>query len=627
MILRRLILLFAMLSCSQSLFSQPPAIDKKPPATDKDQVRETEAGKISLKLKNMDIIEVFNILSQKGKLNIITGSDVRGRVTLFLDNVDVWTAFRLVAESNNLAYVREGDVVRVFTDREHEILYGRRFYDKTAVKVFPIRQTKAEVLKATVEGLKSRIGRVYVDENSNAIVVIDSRPNLKKVAETLEALDVPLNTAVYSLKHADGTQMEEKLKPFLSKRGSLQVDAITNKIIVTDVPGTFEVVERLIQEYDTAPFVVTRIFNLKYGKFDQIKEKLEKEITEGIGKIHADERTNKVAITDLPEKLDQMEGIILAFDEKHREVIIEAKIVQVRLSKNFKFGINWEYIATTVRDRALNLNMSSGFELLSELPQADTATIGRFEQRIPTRPPPFDSRNATHPGGRLFLAGLGKGGEDGLGNPYQAVIDALKETGDVNILSSPRIAVLHGEEAKIQVGTNEAYVTSTAVQNTTNVTTAENVNFIQVGVLLKVKPLINEDLYVTMEVEPEVSSVSTFLQTASGNRIPIVRTSNAKTRVMVKDGVTVVIGGLIDRSLNKRISKVPILGSIPILGLPFKRIEDETISAELVIFLTPYIITGDVPTNEESRFKDTLELPKKDERKNILDDFKDFAVN
>jgi len=618
------IAMFLCLSAFAPLLWGQPAIEPEPVSNSQQDKTVVDSGKISLKLKNMDIIEVFNILSQKGKMNIIAGNDVRGRVTLFLENVDVWTAFRLIVETNNLAYVREGEIVRVFTDREYEILFGQRFYDKTQAKVFSIRQTKAEFLKPTIDGMKSRIGKVFVDDNSNSIIVVDSAANVSKIAETIAALDVPLETEVYEMEYADAKSLEEKLKPFLSKRGSIQIDTITNKVIVSDVPGSFQVISKLVKEYDSKPFVKTEIFDLKYAKFDQIKEKLEKEITEGIGFIRADERTNKVAITDLPEKIARMSSIIHAFDEKHREVVIEAQIVQVRFGKNFKYGINWEYIATTLADRAVNLNVSSGFEVLSELPQTDTGSVEAFDQRIPTRVPPFDQRTSVHPGGRLFLAGLAEGGNDGLGNPYQGVIDLLKKTGDVSILSSPRITVLHNEEAKIQVGTNEAYVTNTVVQNTTSATTAENVNFIQVGVILKVKPLINDEGYVTLQIEPEVSSVSNFLVTSSGNRIPIVRTSNAKTRVMVKDGVTIIIGGLIDKNVRKDTSKIPILGSIPILGLLFKKIDNETTNAELVIFLTPHIISGDVSTSENERFKEVFDPPKEDNK--IMDDLKDFIA-
>jgi len=107
-----------------------------------------------------------------------------------------------------------------------------------------------------------------------------------------------------------------------------------------------------------------------------------------------------------------------------------------------------------------------------------------------------------------------------------------------------------------------------------------------------VTPTINQEGFVTMKIKPEVSSVTRTLTTASGNQIPIVQTSTAETTIMVKDGVTIIIAGLIeDQSLNTT-KKVPILGDIPILGAAFRSKEEEVIKSELVIFLTPTIISG-----------------------------------
>ncbi|MDP3980615.1 MAG: secretin N-terminal domain-containing protein [Chlamydiota bacterium] len=570
-------------------------------------------SKISLKLKNMDIIEVFNILSQKGKLNIVAGNNVRGRVTLFLENVNVWEAFKHVAETNNLAYIREDDVIRVITDREYELLYGQRFFDKTSVRIFRLKYTQIEFLKPVIEGLKSRIGNILLDTTSNSIIVSDTDETMDVIAHTIESLDVPLTTKVYLMKYANPKEIEAKISPLISKRGNIQYDTNANKIIVTDIPASFELIDTLINEYDAISGLSTVIFTLKYADYEKIQEQIKTQITEDVGIIEVDERTDKIVVTDYPDVVEKIAKIILAFDDKHREVIIEAKLIQINLENAFKYGVNWEYVATAIANQNISLQLSSAFSVLSEIPQADTSPYYPYQQKISTKVPPFDQRAAVNPGGRVMFAGLADGGIDGQGNPYQGIIDALRTQGNVNILSTPKIAVINHEEAKIQVGTNEAYVTTSVVQNSSNATTAESVNFIQVGVLLKVTPHINEDGYVTMDIEPEVSSVASFLQTASGNQIPIVRTSNAKTTVMVKDGVTIVIGGLIDRIIRKRKKRVPILGSIPILGLPFKSVDNEEINRELVIFLTPHIISGDVQTDElirfDKRFPDTNKLP------------------
>ena len=175
---------------------------------------------------------------------------------------------------------------------------------------------------------------------------------------------------------------------------------------------------------------------------------------------------------------------------------------------------------------------------------------------------------------------------------FETVIELLQTVGTTDVLSTPRISVVENEEAKILVGTREAFITSVVTQTQQAATTSEEVTFIDVGVSLTVTPTINQEGFVTMKIKPEVSSVTRTLTTASGNQIPIVQTSTAETTVMVKDGVTIVIAGLIeDQSLNTT-KKIPILGDIPILGAAFRSKEEEVIKSELVIFLTPTIISG-----------------------------------
>ena len=571
-----------------------------------------EEIRISLKLKNMDILEVFNILSQRGKINIIAGTNVRGRVTLFLDNVDVWDAFRIIMEINNLAYMKQDDIVKVMTEREYEILFGAKFYDKSIVKVYPVKHTKASILKPTAEALKSRVGKVLLEENTNSIIIIDAPNHVKKIISALEALDVPIETVVYSLKYSIPATIEEKLKPLLTSRGLIHSDTQTNKIIITDVASNMGIVHKIIDEVDNPPVVTTRVFPLQYAKHDVIGEKIEQMLTKDLGTMSLDERTNKVAITDTPDTIRRIGELIAEFDAQHKEVLIECQILQVTLSDEFKYGLNWEQILTELQNRNFNLNISSAFSQLTDNALPDTA--------------PFDYRAGQHPGGRIIATGVLEGGKDGRGNPYQAILEIIRDTGNVDILSAPRITVVDNQTAEIQVGTNEAYVTSSETLNASTSTTSESVNFIRVGILLKVTPRINDNGFINMEIEPEVSSVKDYLTTASNNKIPIVRTSNAKTFLMVKDGVTIVLGGFIEKELREEVRKVPILGSIPIIGLLFKNVRKVTASAELVIFMTPHIITGDVNTTETEKINEKLLKSFQSERKEnkIIKDLNDI---
>ena len=200
----------------------------------------------------------------------------------------------------------------------------------------------------------------------------------------------------------------------------------------------------------------------------------------------------------------------------------------------------------------------------------------------------------------------GSGGALQIGNlateGYQAVIQALREYGKTNLLSSPRIVALNNEEASILVGTNQPYATRTISQGSggTGNIEAENVTFIDLGIKLVVTPTINDEDFITMKIKPEVSSqIGEFTITSSGNRIPIVKTTTTETTVMVKNGSTVLIGGLIEENIRESIREVPGLANIPLLGNLFRT---RTIGSgdstnpektELVIFLTPYIISGE----------------------------------
>ncbi|MEI8011841.1 MAG: type II and III secretion system protein, partial [Candidatus Omnitrophota bacterium] len=143
---------------------------------------------------------------------------------------------------------------------------------------------------------------------------------------------------------------------------------------------------------------------------------------------------------------------------------------------------------------------------------------------------------------------------------------------------------------------------SATTSNTTSSTTSESVNFIDIGVKLHVTPTIHDDGYITMKIKPEVSTASTSVTSAvTKNEIPIVDTSEVDTTVRVKDGVTIIIGGLIKDESQDINNKIPLLGSIPFVGKVFSHQEKGLAKTEIVIFLTPHIITGDIK-DEPSAF-------------------------
>jgi TonB family protein len=165
---------------------------------------------------------------------------------------------------------------------------------------------------------------------------------------------------------------------------------------------------------------------------------------------------------------------------------------------------------------------------------------------------------------------------------------------------------LNNQEARIMVGVKDAYITSTTSQGSSGQTvTSQSVNFVETGLKLNVTPTVSRDGFISMKIKPEISSATTTDIKSEGQitQIPIVTTSEAETTVMVKDGITIVIGGLKKDKRVKTVKKIPLFGDIPGLGFFFRSTSDEVTKTELVILLTPHIIGGDISYTDFSELK------------------------
>ena len=454
-----------------------------------------------LELKDMEIKDVLKLISKKTGLNIVAGRNVKGTVTIYLKDIEAMEALRIILESHEMAFTEEGGILKVMMAKDYESAYGRKFGDKTKIKIVQLKATQASQALSFVNEIKSSIGKVIADDKSNTLILID-------------------------------------------------------------IPENIEQMIRLINEIDVK--IETEVFVLSYAKAEEISEKIREALTPNVGSMKFDQRSNKVVVADTPQRIEEIKKMIEAFDEKLREVLIEARILQIVLSDQFKMGVDWEAIVSNFH----RLNLKSDFDVLSSAEKRGQVSIGTLSA-----------------------------------DDYTVLIEALDTVGTTNTLSNPRITALNNEEARILVGSTQPYVTTTTTTPAAGATTtAESVNFIEVGVKLYVTPTIHRDDFITMKIRPEVSSVTEFLTTSNNNTIPIVDTSEAETTVLVKDGVTIVIGGLIKDETIESVKKVPLLGDIPFLGAVFRNRDHLIRKTELVIFLTPHIISGDVTEEVRTNF-------------------------
>ncbi len=362
---------------------------------------------------------------------------------------------------------------------------------------------------------------------------------------------------VIPLKYAKANQMLIVLNQLKSSLGQVVVDETTNTVVIHEVPTRIDEMKKLVAQLDRP--TQTRIYHLNYAEAEKLREKLQDFLTPGIGMMSFDPRTNKAVVTDLQDVLPKIDQIIHAFDEREGEVLIDSKLVKVELSNDESFGVDWQQVFAGVDTKT-----RTNFRVLSDIVDvASTATPGT--------------------GGALKYLSAPTGNT-------QVIVEALRKFGKVETVSNPRITVSNGQEAKILVGTKEAFVTvTTTIPTTGSVVSSPEVQFVDVGTKLFVTPFVKRDGHIQMKIRPEVSTAK--IETFQSNRIPIVSTTEAETNVLVKSGTTLIIGGLIEKKVDHTQSQLPILGDIPVIGSVFRSRVESTKKSELVVFLTPQVIS------------------------------------
>ncbi len=456
---------------------------------------------VTLDVKGMDILDVIKIISLRSGLSIATSPEVRGKVSIFLKDVSVWDAFEVLIAANNLAYEKRGNLINVMTNKEYEVKYGKTFYDLRVLKKYTIRNSKVDSLGKTVDALKSNIGKVVIDAHSNSIVVLDTPEVIYEIDKAVKGMDIALET---------------------------------------------------------------RVIQLDYARVEDVEENIADLISEDVGMIKFDQTSNRVVVTDIPSNAEHIERILKAFDKRPKAVKIEAKIVQITLSDEYRLGVDWE----GVFGKHLGISYSGNFSL----PTSGSAGVGQIA---------------------VGKAALDSDPTLNGHNQYAGIIKAFDTYGKTDVLSSPQITVLDGQEAYVLVGDKEPIV-SVSITNSDSGDTiySESVEYMDTGVTLSVTPHISDDGYITMQIKPEVSSGTPVAGALEGSMYIKKTTSEADTTVIVKDGNTIVLAGLMKETDVDEREEVPGLGRIPLIGKLFSEKHKKKVKTEIIILLTPQIVAG-----------------------------------
>jgi type IV pilus secretin PilQ/predicted competence protein len=322
---------------------------------------------------------------------------------------------------------------------------------------------------------------------------------------------------------------------------------------------------------------ITQVFHTNYADAKNLEPTITAVLTEA-GSIVVDGRTNSLVISDIPENMGTLESLVKELDDPTGQVLIEAKIVEVGDEAALDLGVEWGY-----SDYDGDGSYGGGFNYVHQW------THERVKDETTEDPDDYYTistlgENKANEG--LLDLAFGKWNSYVPFQDISARIRAMQRDGIAEVLAEPEILTVDNQEAEIAITSHIAMARKTTISNEGTITIEPIYG--DVGVTLKVTPHINNDDFVTMVIEPEVSSASrsSFFPDEAVD----TRKRTAKTTVMAQDGETIVIGGLLRKDINETHFKVPILGDIPLLGRLFRKsIESET-STEVMVFLTPRIL-------------------------------------
>lgn len=467
-----------------------------------------------------------------------------------------------------------------------------------------------EKLLSKEENIKAHVELFTVDrpEGSFAFLAVQDTPlKIEEIGQALKELeetsmarsatvsmnfsDVPLNQILatiaqaYDLNIVGGEELSQKASIYLKNIPIEDVFEVVLKSTGYTHIRDGNIIWIVSKESVTAP-LVTEVIKLQFASAEKIKDAVSHLLTSG-GNIKSfinfgeDKYSNHLIITDTSEAISAVKKVIKKLDRRIGQVIIEVKFAEVTLDKDDEVGIDWILKAS-----------AKGSNFVTTFPF--NATGAKMFGK-PTLDLPSGAVTTTP---TLTLGTL-------TFNEFTTTIKALDTKSVINLIASPRLATRDGEEAEIIIGDKVPIPTYERNEETGTIEVT-GYQEEQVGTLLKVTPMINDNRTVTLVVHPEVSEITGA--TGPNNERPIVSTREVTTSFTVENGKTVVIGGLRKETINNTYRQIPIFGDmfgwIPIFGRLFRFQDDATDTKELVIFITPTIVEEGMAVHKEAEVND-----------------------
>ncbi|MDP2940380.1 MAG: hypothetical protein Q8O13_09960 [Candidatus Omnitrophota bacterium] len=458
-------------------------------------------------------------------------------------------------------------------------LYGAMDELNNALKIDPEHKKAVELVSKITQRVKSLAGEEEAVTSITHLIPPNKRKDKIKAFFKNEDVNVALRT-LSQLLNINIIFAED----IVGKITANFVEAVPEEVLDTilkSAGATYFIDGTVIRvvKIDEDKFM-TKIFKLKHTTLSDTQISKIKEVLSDTARILYEQKSRTLMITDNYSKIHDIEEMVKKIDEARPQVRIEAKVMEVIASKVKNLGVKWEenvYAKISGATRPIVFPFQPGAYSKGSL----------FGQMLPSSKPPDEDEISDFPTDSSTAFKVTTADDFTFGSiesgSIQWTLEYLETDIDTTLLSNPRLLAIDDEESEIVIGTiipipNYERNATTGQMEITGYTDKE------VGVLLKVTPKIHKDNYVTLTLHPEVSEITGY--TGPNNERPIISTREVTTTLRVKDGDTVVIGGLLKDKSITTVTKLPILGDIPFLGFAFKHKSTTKEKTEVLIFLT-----------------------------------------
>jgi len=590
---------------------------------------------------NFDQVDIRMMLKTIGDItgiNFIVDDSVRGTITVMSPTKirlgEVYKVLESILEVKGYAAIPAGDLVKIVpraeaTKRNLQVRIGNNPLeipksDSFVTQIIPLRYADAVEVSHIVRPLLPTSSHMATYARTNSILITDTSSNIHHVAKVIEKLDVTGSKEqvnVIELKYASAQVLSEQITRIMEKsrtassqsahsRGTTQLetgmkilpDMRTNSLIVVANAQDTEAVTRLAEQLDiqrpsrasnvhvtylknapakeTAQSLTTALANLRIAGALEASQNTQ---------IAADEGTNALIITASAQDFEVISEIIEKLDIVREQVLVEMLIMEVSEGSLTEIGIDWATL-----DQAV-MGSVRFFGATNFGPRVDFAS------------------------GDLEGLSVGTWKKSGSTTSIGSMLTALEKQTGVNILSTPHIMTSNHHKASIIVGENRPFVTESRITETTDLltpTVIKTYEYKDVGISLEITPHISQGGLVRLEIDSEFTKL---IESTSSSDTPTTAKRQAQTVVSMNSGSTIVIGGLIRDDKTTVEKKVPLFGDLPLIGGLFRYEKDQLEKTNLLIFITPHILSSqqDLEQITEKKKKEMEPKIKELEKENI----------